>query len=61
MTRLEMNIERLKDTERELRDRIGMISQLLQQDGDDYQGYMYVTQEDLKAIPGYEVSWLRAR
>lgn len=58
LEKLEADIERLKDEEKELRDRIDQTSKLLerdvQRDGEDPQSLMYVTQDDLKSLQCYK-------
>ena len=49
-------IGRLKEEDKELRDSIQEITNLLQQEGEDSRHLMYVTQGDVRSMPCYEVS-----
>lgn len=55
LIRVETDIAQLREQERDLKDRIAHMTNLLQREGEDAHGFMYVTQEDLSTLSCYEV------
>jgi len=53
-TRLAEEMEALRQEEREVKEHIQRMTALLQQEGEEASQLMYVTQEDLGALPCYD-------